>query len=124
MQKYLKQKTRLKKLLKKLNTLGFLIGMKSKQLRLKNSKHKKVKVKYLNHKLYILLSFATFILSKKHPFKVIKYWCSNNQQGNVTINVPKDYVKIHNLLVNKFVVVTCRPDGILLQPLKEVEKTE
>lgn len=57
-------------------------------------------------------------------YKIIKYWSSNNQPNNCTINIPKQFVKEHNLLNSQFLKVTSVESGILIQPLKEVPKPE
>ena len=64
-----------------------------------------------------------YILTEK-SYKIIKYWSSNNQPNNCTINIPKQYVKEHDLLKNQFLMVTSTQNGILIQPLKEVPKSE
>lgn len=57
-------------------------------------------------------------------YKIVKYWSSNNQPNNCTINIPAEFVKQHELLKGKFLMVRSVENGILIQPLKEVQKSE
>lgn len=56
----------------------------------------------------------------KPQYRICSFWSSNNRPDNVVINIPKDFVLAHKFLDSDLVKITNLPNGVLIQPLREV----
>lgn len=53
-------------------------------------------------------------------YRIARWWSANNRPDNCCVNLPKKFVDRHRILDNEYIIIRDTPEGILIQPLKEV----